>query len=316
MGRRIHPPPKKFPFRSHAPSGCGRSIGWRGGIVFPIVEAKSLAPAVKQFKILAPWVARKRQPGQFIVLRTHEEGERIPLTIVDSDPQAGTLTIIFQEVGKSTLRLGELQAGDSILDLIGPLGRPTHIEKFGTVVCIGGGIGIAPVYPIAKGMREAGNTVVSIIGARTRELLILEEEMARVSHVLKVSTDDGSYGYHGFVSDVLQDLIDEGTSIDLVVAIGPVPMMRVVCNVTRNRNLKTVVSLNPIMVDATGMCGACRVTVGGRTRFVCVDGPEFDGHEVNFAELVKRQRAYLKEEKTAMEIHLRHRGLCGGGGRP
>jgi ferredoxin--NADP+ reductase len=281
--------------------------------VFPIVDAKLLAASVKQFKVAAPEIAKKRKPGQFVVLRIHEEGERIPLTIADADPSAGTITLIFQEVGKSTMQLGKLKTGDSILDLIGPLGRPTHIENFGTVVCIGGGIGIAPVHPIAKGMREAGNRVISIIGARTKDLLILEEEMAAVSHVLKVSTDDGSYGYHGFVSDVLQDVIDEGNPIHLVVTIGPVPMMRVVCNVTRSRNLKTVVSLNPIMVDATGMCGACRVTVGGRTRFVCVDGPEFDGHEVNFAELVKRQRAYLDQEQQAAKMFLHPAGACMGG---
>ena len=281
--------------------------------MFPIVEAKPLAAAVKQFKIAAPEIAKKRRPGQFVVLRINEEGERIPLTIADADPEAGIITLIFQEVGKSTAQLGRLKTGDSISDLIGPLGVPTHIEKFGTVVCIGGGIGIAPVYPIAKGMREAGNTVISIIGARNKDLLILEEEMAKVSHALKVSTDDGSYGYHGFVSDILQDVIDAGTTINLAVAIGPVPMMRVVCNVTRNRNIKTVVSLNPIMVDATGMCGACRVTVGGRTRFVCVDGPEFDGHEVNFAELVKRQRAYVNEEKRAFEEFLHPDGACLGG---
>jgi ferredoxin--NADP+ reductase len=281
--------------------------------VFPIIDAKLLAASVKQFKVAAPEIAKKRKPGQFVVLRIHEEGERIPLTIADADPAAGTITLIFQEVGKSTMQLGKLKRGDSILDLIGPLGRPTHIENFGTVVCIGGGIGIAPVHPIAKGMREAGNKVLSIIGARTKDLLILEEEMAAVSHVLKVSTDDGSYGYHGFVSDVLQDVIDEGNPIHLVVTIGPVAMMRVVCNVTRSRNLKTVVSLNPIMVDATGMCGACRVSVGGRTRFVCVDGPEFDGHEVNFAELVKRQRAYLDQEQQASKMFLHPGGACMGG---
>jgi ferredoxin--NADP+ reductase len=281
--------------------------------VFPIVDSKLLAASVKQFKVAAPEIAKKRKPGQFVVLRTHEEGERIPLTIADADSAAGTITLIFQEVGKSTMQLGRLKTGDSILDLIGPLGRPTHIEKFGTVVCIGGGIGIAPVYPIVKGMREAGNRVISIIGARTKDLLILEEEMAAGSHILKVSTDDGSYGYHGFVSDILQDVIDEGNPIHLVVAIGPVPMMRVVCNVTRSRNIKTVVSLNPIMVDATGMCGACRVSVGGKTRFVCVDGPEFDGHEVNFAELVKRQRAYLDQEQQASKIFLHPEGACMGG---
>ncbi len=281
--------------------------------MFPIVEDRLLAAAVRQFKVAAPEIARKRKPGQFIVLRIHEEGERIPLTIADADPQAGTITLIFQELGKSTEQLGRLKAGDGILDLIGPLGVPTHVEKFGTVVCIGGGIGIAPVYPIAKAMREAGNTVISIIGARTKNLLILEEEMAKVSHSLKVSTDDGSYGYHGFVSDILQNLIDEGTTINLAVAIGPVPMMRVICNVTRNQKIKTVVSLNPIMVDGTGMCGACRVSVGGKTRFVCVDGPEFDGHEVNFAELVKRQRAYLEQEKLSLETFRHPGGACLGG---
>jgi ferredoxin--NADP+ reductase len=281
--------------------------------VFQIIDARLLATAVKELKITAPEIARRRKPGQFVVLRISEEGERIPLTIADADPQKGVITLIFQEVGTSTAKLGKLKAGDSISDLIGPLGVPTHVEKFGTVVCVGGGIGIAPVYPIAKAMQEAGNTVLSIIGARTKDLLILEEEMSKVSNVLKVSTDDGSYGYHGFVSDVLQDFMDQGTTINLVVAIGPVPMMRVVCNVTRNKNIKTVVSLNPIMVDATGMCGACRVTVGGRTRFVCVDGPEFDGHQVDFAELVKRQRAYLDQEKQAYESFLHPGGVCLGG---
>ena len=281
--------------------------------MFPIADARLLAASVKQFKVAAPEIAKKRKPGQFVVLRTHEEGERIPLTIADADPAAGTITLIFQEVGKSTMQLGRLKTGDSIMDLIGPLGCPTHIENFGTVVCIGGGIGIAPVYPIAKGMRQAGNRVISIIGARTKDLLIMEDEMAAVSHVLKVSTDDGSYGYHGFVSDVLQDVIDEGNPLHLVVAIGPVPMMRVVCNVTRSGNIKTVVSLNPIMVDATGMCGACRVSVGGKTRFVCVDGPEFDGHQVNFAELVKRQRAYLDQEQQSSKIFLHPGGACMGG---
>ncbi len=281
--------------------------------MFEIVETKLLAAAVKQFKIAAPEIARKRKPGQFVVLRINEEGERIPLTIADADPQSGLITLIFQEVGKSTAQLGKLKTGQFISDLIGPLGVPTHVDKFGTVVCVGGGIGIAPVYPIAKAMRAAGNTVISIIGARTKDLLIMEDEMAQVSSSLRVCTDDGTYGYKGFVSDVLQDCIDAGTSINLVVAIGPVPMMRVVCNVTRNKNIKTVVSLNPIMVDATGMCGACRVSVGGKTRFVCVDGPEFDGHEVNFAELVKRQRAYMNQEKDSLEEFLHPGGACLGG---
>ena len=244
---------------------------------------------------------------------TPQRGERIPLTVAWFDRKAKTITIIIQSLGTSTKKLVKLQEGDRFLDVVGPLGEKSEIKKYGTVVCVGGGVGIAPVYPIAKGMGQAGNRVISIIGARTKDLLILEEEMAAVSHILKVSTDDGSYGYHGFVSDVLQDVIDEGNSLHLVVAIGPVPMMRVVCNVTRSRNIKTVVSLNPIMVDATGMCGACRVSVGGKTRFVCVDGPEFDGHEVNFAELVKRQRAYLDQEQQASKMFMHPEGACMGG---
>ena len=269
--------------------------------MFSIVDARLLAASVKQFKVAAPEIAKKRKPGQFVVLRTHEEGERIPLTIADADPSGGTITLIFQEVGKSTMQLGKLKAGDSILDLIGPLGRPTHIENFGTVVCIGGGIGIAPVYPIAKGMREAGNRVISIIGARTKDLLILEEEMTRASHVLKVSTDDGSYGYHGFVTGKLQELIDdEADPVDAVLTAGPVPMMKNVAGVTRTRAIKTIASLNPIMVDGTGMCGGCRVTVGGKTKFACVDGPEFDGHQVDFAELSDRLTTYKKHEADAL----------------
>ena len=270
--------------------------------MFPIVESRVLASAVKQLTVLAPEIARKRKPGQFIVLRTHEAGERIPLTIADADPEAGTITLIFQEVGKSTAHLGTFSKGDSILDLIGPLGHPTHIEKFGTVACIGGGIGIAPVYPIAKGMRLAGNRVLSIIGARTKDLLILEEEMGKASDFLRVCTDDGSYGYHGFVSDALQDLLDQGTHIDLVVAIGPVPMMRACCRTTEPYAVPTVVSLNPIMVDATGMCGGCRVTVGGKMQFACVDGPEFDGHAVDFDEMMLRSKRFDRQEKESMRL--------------
>lgn len=281
--------------------------------MFKIVSKDQFSDCVYRMAIDAPRIAKTRKAGQFIALRVDEEGERIPLTICDADPVKGTVSIVFQAVGKSTMKLARLNEGEHIMDFVGPLGRATHIEKFGTVVCIGGGIGIAPVYPIAKALREAGNTVLSIIGARTKDLLILEEEMRKVSNALKVSTDDGSYGYHGFVSDILQDVIDEGTHIDQVVAIGPVPMMRVICNVTRNKNIKTIVSLNPIMVDASGMCGACRVTVGGKTRFVCVDGPEFDGHQVDFAELVKRQRAYLEQEKQAMESFQHAGGACQGG---
>ena len=276
--------------------------------MFEITEKIELAHTVYQYKIKAPLIAKKRKAGQFVVLRLNEAGERIPLTIVDSDDKEGTITIIAQEVGKSTAMLGNMVVGDKILDVVGPLGRPTHIENFGVAVCVGGGIGTAPVYPIAKAMREAGNRVISIMGARNKSLLILEKEMREVSDELHVATDDGSYGHHGFVTQVLQNIIDSGVKIGCVVGIGPIPMMRAVSNVTKPYNIHTVVSLNPIMVDGTGMCGACRVTIGGKTQFVCVDGPEFDGHQVDFAELILRNRSYLKEEKAAMEELTYHEG--------
>ncbi|MBI4948767.1 MAG: sulfide/dihydroorotate dehydrogenase-like FAD/NAD-binding protein [Deltaproteobacteria bacterium] len=276
--------------------------------MYEIVEKAELAHTVYQYKIKAPLIARKRRAGQFVVLRLNEMGERIPLTIVGSDDKAGTITIIAQEVGKSTAMLGDMVVGDSILDVVGPLGKPTHIEDFGIVVCVGGGIGTAPVLPIAKAMKEAGNKVVSIIGARNKGLLILENEMREASTELHITTDDGSYGHHGFVTQVLQNFIDEGMKIGCVVGIGPVPMMRAVANVTRPYGLLTVVSLNPIMVDGTGMCGACRVTIGGKNQFVCVDGPEFNGHEVDYDELMMRNRSYIKEEKAAMEEFTYHEG--------
>jgi len=221
--------------------------------------------------------------------------------MADTDPSAGTINLIFQVVGKSTALLGTLNVGDAITDIIGPLGKPSHIENLGTVICVGGGTGIAVIYPITKAYKEAGNHVIAIIGSRTKDLLILEEEMRAASHDLRVTTDDGSYGHHGFVTDVLRQILDERRDVKLVVGIGPVLMMKFVSKLTKEYGVKTVVSLNPIMVDATGMCGACRVTVGGQTRFCCVDGPDFDGHEVDFDELVKRQRAYLTEEKMAMD---------------
>ncbi|MDD5101110.1 MAG: sulfide/dihydroorotate dehydrogenase-like FAD/NAD-binding protein, partial [Syntrophales bacterium] len=248
-------------------------------------------------------IARKRRAGQFVILKMDEKGERIPLTIVDSDEKTGTLTIIFQVVGKSTAALACLKAGDALLDLQGPLGNPTEIENFGHVVCIGGGVGVGVVYPLAAALKKAGNNVTSIIGSRTKSLLILEEEMKKVSDRLIVATDDGSYGFHGFVSAVLQNLIDAKEKIDRVYAIGPVPMMRVLCNVTKPHGIPTVVSLNSIMVDATGMCGACRVSVGGKTKFTCVDGPEFDGHQVDFELLANRLRMYASQEKQSMEAY-------------
>jgi ferredoxin--NADP+ reductase len=266
-----------------------------------IIEKGFLSHAVVKMVIEAPDVARKRKAGQFIVLMTDEKGERIPLTIVDSDNDKGTITIIFQVVGKTTTCLSEMKEGESLYSVLGPLGRPTEIENFGTTVCVGGGVGIGVVYPITKALKKAGNRIISIIGARTKDILILEDEMKEISDELLIATDDGSYGFHGFVSDVLQNLIDMGEKIDRVVTIGPVPMMRVVCNLTKQYNIKTIVSLNPIMVDATGMCGACRVSVGGCTKFACVDGPEFDGHEVDFDLLTSRLRMYYLQEKEAME---------------
>lgn len=276
--------------------------------MFEIIEKKELAHTVYQFRLKAPLIAKKRKAGQFVVLRMNEQGERIPLTIVDSNETDGTITIIVQEVGKSTAILCGMAAGDSILDVVGPLGKPTHIENFGIAVCVGGGIGTAPVLPIARALKAAGNKVVSIIGARTKELLILEPEMREASDELHVTTDDGSYGHHGFVTQVLQKMIDEGVKIGCVVGIGPIPMMRAVSNTTKPYGILTMVSLNPIMVDGTGMCGACRVTVGGKNQFVCVDGPEFNGAEVDFDELMLRNRTYFKEEKSAMEEFMYHEG--------
>jgi len=268
-----------------------------------ITLRRQLSENVVRMDILAPEIARRRRAGQFLVLKVHEQGERIPLTMVDSDPAAGTVTIIYQVVGKTTALLAGLDAGDTILDLQGPLGNPTEIENFGHVVCVGGGVGVGVIYPIARALKEAGNHVTSIIGSRTKDLLILEEETGKVSDRLIVATDDGSYGFHGFVSQVLQGLIDRKDPIDRVFAIGPVPMMRVVCDVTRPCAIPTIVSLNPIMVDATGMCGACRVSVGGQTRFACVDGPEFDGHQVDFKLLASRLRMYCPQEEQAYTAH-------------
>jgi len=271
-----------------------------------ILDKSYLSEQVISMVVSAPEIAARRKAGQFIVLMTGENGERIPLTIADEDKERGTITIIFQIVGKTTACLAGMNVGERIYSILGPLGSPTEIENFGLTVCVGGGVGIGVVYPLAKALKEAGNRVISIIGARSKNILILEEEMKWVSDELLVATDDGSCGFHGFVSEVLQKLIDSGTRIDRVFAVGPVPMMRVICDVTRPHKIKTIVSLNPIMVDATGMCGACRVAVGGKTKFACVDGPEFDGHEVDFRLLATRLRMYEAEEKKAMEAHRCH----------
>ncbi len=274
-----------------------------------IVEKRQLAAEVFLMKIHAPLIARKRKAGQFIILRAVDRGERIPLTIADADTEAGTITIIFQVVGLTTSLLSRLEPGDELPDVAGPLGVPTHVEQLGTVGIIGGGIGIAVAYPIAKAMKEAGNTVVAIIGARTRDLLILEDELEQVVDQLIVTTDDGSYKRGGMVTEPLRELLEKN-GLNQVVAIGPVPMMRAVSELTRPFKVKTLVSLNPIMVDGTGMCGACRVSVGGKIRFACVEGPEFDGHEVDFADLTLRLRAYREQELMAFE---RHRDEHGGG---
>ncbi len=249
--------------------------------------------------IEAPDIAAKRKAGQFIVLITEEKGERIPLTIVDSDKDKGTVTIIFQVVGKTTICLAAMEEGEELFAVLGPLGEPTEMEQFGTTVVVGGGVGIGVAYPIIKALKEAGNKVIAIIGARTKDILILEDEIKGICDRLIVATDDGSYGVHGFVTDVLKDLIDSEEAIARVFAIGPVPMMKFLCEVTRPYNITTIVSLNPIMVDATGMCGACRVSVGGETKFACVDGPEFDGHDVDFDLLISRLRMYCNEEEEA-----------------
>jgi len=280
--------------------------------LYEILKKVQLAPNIKLVKINAPEVAMKAKAGQFVILRIDEKGERIPLTLAEWKPKKGTITLIFLEVGVSTRKLGALEVGDEILDIVGPLGNPSDIKHYGSVAAVCGGVGTAAAYPIAKALKEAGNQVVSIIGARTEELLILEDEMKSFSDELYISTDDGSRGHKGFVSDVLKTLIEKGYHFDIVYAIGPPLMMRATANVTKSNSVKTIVSLNSIMVDGMGMCGACRVTVGGETKFACLDGPEFDGHLVNFDELIKRLRVYLSEEKQAAELYEKSRGTKRG----
>jgi ferredoxin--NADP+ reductase len=275
--------------------------------MYKILNKEELSEHVTLFDIDAADIAKKAKPGNFFLLKIDEEGERIPLTIADFDREKGTLTTVFQKVGKTTHHLGTLNEGDFLSDVIGPLGMPSHIENFGKVACVGGGVGIAPVYPITRGLKEAGNKVFSIIGARSKDLLFWEEKMRNVSDELIVTTDDGSYGRKALVTVPLEELLKNG-DINLVVAIGPAIMMKFVCKTTEKYNTKTVVSLNSVMIDGTGMCGGCRVDVGGETKFCCVDGPEFDGHKVNFDLLMARQRMYLDEEKEAMERYKEKMG--------
>jgi ferredoxin--NADP+ reductase len=257
-----------------------------------ILETRQLAPSVTYFRVDAPKIARKRKAGQFVIIRVADDGERIPLTIADSNPDEGWIAIIVQAVGRTTTLLNQLEVGDVIHDMAGPLGMPSEIDEFGTVVVIGGGVGTAIAYPTAVALAEAGNDVIAIVGGRSREYVILEDELRAVCSAVYPTTDDGSYGRHGFVTDQLAELIDQGRSIDQVIAIGPIPMMRAVAAVTEPHGIRTIVSLNPIMVDGTGMCGGCRVAVGGEVKFACVDGPEFDAHQVDFELLARRNTAY------------------------
>lgn len=275
--------------------------------MFKIVHAQFLAPGIKRFVIEAPRIARKQRPGQFVILRIYEEGERIPVTIENSDPEKGTVNIVVQSAGKTTNLLNTLETDDSILDVVGPLGRPSEIRNYGTVVVVGGGVGTAMAYPTAAALKRAGNRVISIVGARNKELVILEKEMREVSDALLITTDDGSYADKGFVTDKLRQLIENGTRIDLVVAVGPIVMMKAVSELTRKENIHTVVSLNPIMIDGTGMCGGCRVLIDGKSEFACVDGPEFDGHKVNFEVLVQRNAMYRDAEQKSMAEFKRSR---------
>lgn len=271
--------------------------------MFKIVKKEVLNPSVVLMSIEAPYIARKAEPGQFIIFRIDEAGERIPLTIADYDRENGTVTIIFQVVGKTTRALAEMNEGDFLLDFVGPLGVASHLDGYKKVAVIGGGLGTAIAYPQAKKLHALGAEVHSITGFRNKDLIILEKEMGQVSDRLIVATDDGSNGNKGFVTNVLKQLIEEGNQYDLVIAIGPLVMMRAVSNMTREYGIKTLVSMNPIMIDGTGMCGGCRLTVGGKTKFACVDGPDFDGHEVDFDEAMRRQTMYKKHEKESAYIH-------------
>ena len=273
-------------------------------------EIFSEKPQVTMMIIDAPKIAKKAKSGQFIIVRLHEKGERIPLTVADKDPENGTITIVFQEVGKTTAELARMNEGDFIKDVVGPLGKPTDFHEAKKIVCVGGGVGVAPVHHIAMGIKEAGKYLITIMGARTKDLLFWEDKLKKLSDELIVCTDDGSYGREGFVTDALKDVLERDKDVDLVIAVGPTIMMKFVCKTTEPFGVKTLVSLNPIMVDGTGMCGACRVTVGGVTKFVCVDGPEFDGHQVDFDELMKRMTIYKEQEKLSYDLFLKRCSNC------
>ncbi len=273
--------------------------------MFRIVKAAVIAPGIKRFLVEAPRIARKHQAGQFVILRLDEHGERIPLTIESSDQEQGTISIVVQAVGKTTYQLNAMNEGEWIRDVVGPLGKASVIKNFGTVVIVGGGVGTALAYPTTVALKRAGNRILTILGGRHRDLVILEEEMRLVSDELYVTTDDGSYGHKGLVTDKLQELMAGEEIIAMVLAVGPVPMMKAVADLTKEKGIHTIVSLNPIMIDGTGMCGGCRVLVGGKTQFACVDGPEFDAHDVNFEVLMQRNRIYKEAEKRSLEDYQR-----------
>ena len=275
-----------------------------------IIEKSEIAPLVTRFKVYAPDIAKKRKAGQFVMIRICNDGERIPLTIADADAEKGTISLISQSVGKTTYQFAEMQIGKRLTDLVGPLGSPTHIDKFGTVVCIGGGIGMAPLFPITQAMKKVGNTIISILGARSKDLLILEDEMRNVSDEVIITTDDGSYGKKGFVTTALQELIDNGRQLDQVIAIGPAIMMEMVSKVTKPYDIPTIASLNTIMIDGTGMCGGCRVNVDGKMKFVCVDGPEFNAHEVDWDEMKKRLDTYKEYECRALGLYQKQQKIA------
>ncbi len=294
--------------------------------MFKIAHAEFIATGIKRFEIEAPRIARKQVAGQFVILRLYDQGERIPITIENSNPERGTISLVVQSVGKTTHLLNRLNTGDNIVDVVGPLGKPAEIALFGSVVVVGGGVGVAMAYPTAAALKRAGNRLVSIIGARNKELVILEREMGQVSDELMITTDDGSYAEKGLVTDKLRQLLDNHAPMDLVLAVGPIPMMRAVAELTRKDHIRTRVSLNPIMIDGTGMCGGCRVLVDGRSQFACVDGPEFDGHAVDFGVLTQRNSTYREAENRSMEefrqgLEPRAAGTsddlrCAYGGRP
>ncbi|MFA5394256.1 MAG: sulfide/dihydroorotate dehydrogenase-like FAD/NAD-binding protein [Candidatus Ratteibacteria bacterium] len=280
--------------------------------MFKILEKQLLGPKIQCIVLDAPLVARKAEPGQFVMIRVHKKGKRIPLSLADFNPRQDTITIVFQEIGKTTHQLGMLNEGDSIPDLLGPQGNPTEIGNFGNVVVVGGGIGVAPVFPLARKLKEAGNYVTAILGYRSKEYLFWEEKLRSVSDQTLITTNDGSYGKKGFVTDVLAEIMASGKKIDRVLTIGPPIMMKAISDLTRTSGITTIVSLNSLMVCGMGMCGACRVTVNNKTRFTCMDGPDFDGHQVDFEELMKRLDTYKEEEKVVFENWKKENSLPEG----